>query len=319
MFRLLQRVHRGRAAIANYPLRMLSSQGGPPRPGGQRTGFEKEGDGYESEGEEGKKEFESDKRFSNFVLFGGALAMVILLMASNVQQSKRERERQQKLETGQRSTTTYTGKADIGGPWKLYNTKGELVTHKDFTGKYYLIYFGFTFCPDVCPISLMKLSSALNKVRESKEYAYFDLDAIFVSVDPNRDSNPRIEEYVKIFHPDLVGLTHKSNDNQELKDMLKKFKIHVSKIFLTEEDEKEDFKSLQENAPEVVEKMKEVPKPEKEVDEKYTLDHTIVVYLMGPDNEFLTYLGSNLDDNAMKEIILDEIAHDLKRKVMPKH
>jgi len=100
--------------------------------------------------------------------------------------------------------------------------------------------------------------------------------------------------------------------------MLKKFKIHVSKIFLTEEDEKEDFKSLQENAPEVVEKMKEVP-VQKEVDEKYTLDHTIVVYLMGPDNEFLTYLGSNLDDNAMKEIILDEISADLKRKVMPKH
>jgi cytochrome oxidase Cu insertion factor (SCO1/SenC/PrrC family) len=48
---------------------------------------------------------------------------------------------------------------------------------------------------------------------------------------------------------------------------------------------------------------------------KYTLDHTIVVYLMGPDNEFLTYLGSNLDDNAMTEIILDEVSADLKRRV----
>jgi cytochrome oxidase Cu insertion factor (SCO1/SenC/PrrC family) len=51
------------------------------------------------------------------------------------------------------------------------------------------------------------------------------------------------------------------------------------------------------------------------VDEKYTLDHTIVVYLMGPDNQFITYLGSNLDDNAMKEIILDEISADLKHRV----
>lgn len=197
----------------------------------------------------------------------------------------------------------------------MYNTKGEVVTHRDFAGKYYLIYFGFTFCPDVCPISLMKLASALNKVRESKEYAYFDIEPIFVSVDPNRDSNERIDEYVKIFHPDLVGLTHKSNDAQGLKDMLKKFKIHVSKIYLTEDDEKEDMKSLEENAPEVVEKMKQVPKSQ--TDEKYTLDHTIVVYLMGPDNQFLTYLGSNLDDNAMKEIILDEVSHDLKRRVMP--
>jgi cytochrome oxidase Cu insertion factor (SCO1/SenC/PrrC family) len=57
----------------------------------------------------------------------------------------------------------------------------------------------------------------------------------------------------------------------------------------------------------------------KKQEEKYTLDHTIVVYLMGPDNEFLTYLGSNLDDNAMKEIILDEVSHDLKRRVMHKH
>jgi len=224
----------------------------PPSGGSQKP----EEDGYASDGEDGKKQFESDKRFSNFVLFGGALAMITLLMTSNVKQSKRERERQQKAQSGQKSTTTYTGKADIGGDWLLYDTKGKPVTHQDFAGKYYLIYFGFTYCPDVCPVSLMKLASAINKVRAAKEYSYFDLDAIFVSVDPNRDSNERIEEYVKIFHPDLIGLTHKSNDNPELKDMLKKFKIHVSKIFLTEEDEKEDLKSLQENAPEVVEKMK---------------------------------------------------------------
>jgi protein SCO1/2 len=51
-------------------------------------------------------------------------------------------------------------------------------------------------------------------------------------------------------------------------------------------------------------------------DEKYTLDHTIVVYLMGPDNQFLTYLGSNLDENSMTDIILDEISADLKKRVL---
>lgn len=70
-----------------------------------------------------------------------------------------------------------------------------------------MIYFGFTFCPDVCPISLMKTAKALENVRKSKEYNYFDLDAIFVSVDPDRDSLERIEEYTKIFHKDLIGLT----------------------------------------------------------------------------------------------------------------
>merc|ERR1712028_201836 len=145
-----------------------------------------------------------------------------------------------------KSTTKYTGKAEIGGNWMLYDTKGNPFSSKDLEGKYYLIYFGFTFCPDVCPVSLMKMSKALNIVKQSKEYNYFDLEAIFVSVDPDRDSNKRIEEYTKIFHDDLIGLTHKSNDSPELKELLKKFKIHVSKIYLSEEEEKEDMDTLKE-------------------------------------------------------------------------
>lgn len=81
------------------------------------------------------------------------------------------------------------------------------MTHADFAGKYYLIYFGFTYCPDVCPISLQKLAKSLDAVRASKEGKYFDIEAIFVSVDPNRDTFERIAEYTKIFHPDLIGLT----------------------------------------------------------------------------------------------------------------
>lgn len=96
--------------------------------------------------------------------------------------------------------------------------------------------------------------------------------------------------------------------------MLKKFKIHVSKIYLTDEEEKEDLKTLQENAPQVLEKMSQF---ENKKDEKYTLDHSIIVYLIGPDNQFLTYLGSNLDENDMTDIILDEISADLKRRVLP--
>ena len=82
-------------------------------------------------------------------------------MVSNVLQIKKEREAKQSAAQPSKQNTTYTGKADIGGPWLLYNTKGEPVTHKDFEGKYYLIYFGFTFCPDVCPVSLMKMAKAL--------------------------------------------------------------------------------------------------------------------------------------------------------------
>ncbi len=99
------------------------------------------------------------------------------------------------------------------------------------------------------------MAKSLEAVRKSKEYNYFDLEAIFVSVDPNRDTNDRIEEYTKIFHEDLIGLTQKRNDSPELKDILKKFKIHVSKIYLTDEETQEDMKTLKENAPAVIDML----------------------------------------------------------------
>lgn len=248
-------------------------------------------------------------------MFLASFSMAVIFLFSNVVQFNREKKNEKNYSPdAQRSTTSYTGKAQIGGNWLLYDTKGNPVTHKDFEGKYYLIYFGFTFCPDICPVSLNKMARAMNIVKKSKEYQYFDLEALFVSVDPDRDSNERIEEYCKLFDPSLIGLTHKSNNNSELKEILKKFKIHVSKIVLTDEEEEEDRKSLQEHAPEVIEKL---AKYEKKKDEKYTLDHSIIVYLIGPDNQFLTYLGSNLEEKDMASLILDEVTNDMKRKVMP--
>lgn len=161
----------------------------------------------------------------------------------------------------------------------------------------------------------MKMANAAEIVKKNKEYKYFDLDSIFVSVDPDRDSNDRIREYVKLFDKNMVGLTHKANNHPELKQILKKFKIHVSKIELTDEEEQEDMKSLKEHAPDVIDKLGVY---EKKKDEKYTLDHSIIVYLMGPDNQFLTYLGSNLDEKDMANLILDEVTSDMKKRVMRK-
>ena len=95
--------------------------------------------------------------------------------------------------------------------------------------------------------------------------------------------------------------------------MLKRFKIHVSKIYLTDQEEKEDLQTLKDNAPQVLEAMEKL---QAKKDEKYTLDHSIIVYLIGPDNQFLTYLGSNLDEKDMSDIILDEISTDIKRRVL---
>lgn len=82
-------------------------------------------------------------------------------MVSNVLHLKKSKDKTLEKNKASNAKTTYTGKADIGGSWMLYNTKGEPFTHKDLEGKYYLIYFGFTFCPDVCPVSLMKMAKAM--------------------------------------------------------------------------------------------------------------------------------------------------------------
>jgi protein SCO1 len=111
----------------------------------------------------------------------------------------------------------------------------------------------------------------------------------------------------------MIGLTHKSNEDPDLKAILKRFKIHSSKIYLTEEEEKEDADNLKINAPDVLNKLNETPKK----NEKYSLDHTIVTYLMGPDNEFVTYLGSNLNEKEMADIILDEISADIGKRYGP--
>lgn len=91
------------------------------------------------------------------------------------------------------SKSTYTGKADIGGDWRLYDVDGNEVTQEDLQGKYYLIYFGFTMCPDVCPISLQKVAKAVRAIKKTKEYKFFDLEMIFVSIDPDWDSNEWIK------------------------------------------------------------------------------------------------------------------------------
>ena len=207
---------------------------------------------------------------------------------------------------------TYIGKPDIGGPWKLMNTDGKFISHKDLEGKYYLIYFGFTQCPDVCPMSLQKISRMLKKIRASQEYKYFDLECFFVSVDPDRDTLERIKQYCGIFDEQIKGLTHLSNDNPEFKDIMKKFKIHSSKIYLSKEDIEIDKKALEKNVPNVVNTMDKLA-PKNNM--KYSLDHTIVTYLFGPSNNFLTYLSANLNSEEMHNIVIDEIMNDLTKQV----
>ncbi|KAI4302657.1 hypothetical protein MLD38_038378 [Melastoma candidum] len=94
------------------------------------------------------------------------------------------------------------GKAAIGGPFNLINDEGKDVTEKDFLGKWTVIYFGFTHCPDICPDELQKLASTIDKI---KEKAGIEIVPVFISVDPERDTVQQVHEYVKEFQPKLIA------------------------------------------------------------------------------------------------------------------
>ncbi|XP_022767764.1 protein SCO1 homolog 1, mitochondrial-like isoform X2 [Durio zibethinus] len=166
------------------------------------------------------------------------------------------------------------GKAAIGGPFSLINHDGKRVTEKDFLGKWTLVYFGFTHCPDICPDELQKLAAAIDKI---KEKAGIEIVPVFISVDPERDTPEQVHEYVKEFHPKLVGLTGNSD---EIKKVARAYRVYYMK---TEEE-----------------------------DSDYLVDHSIVMYLMDPNMEFVKFFGKNNDVDSLTDGVIKEI-HQRKK------
>ena len=99
--------------------------------------------------------------------------------------------------------TGSTGGPSVGGPFTLENSSGKTVTDRDFRGKYMLVYFGYTYCPDVCPTTLNAVAAALDKLGPKAK----DLSPIFITVDPQRDTPEVMREYTQSFDPRIVGLT----------------------------------------------------------------------------------------------------------------
>ena len=170
-----------------------------------------------------------------------------------------------RTEAGQTGEASGTGKPAIGGPFTLTDQTGKRVTNKDYAGEYMLIYFGFTFCPDVCPTELQVMSGALDELGADGA----KVQPIFVTVDPDRDTPEVLSRYVKQFNPRLIGLTGSA---QDISAIAKEYRVYYEKV-------KDDSSS-----------------------DDYSMDHSSIVYLMGPDGGFLTFFppGTSPDDMAKK-------------------
>ncbi len=97
--------------------------------------------------------------------------------------------------------------ATMGGPFTLTDQNGRRVSDSAFAGKYRLVYFGFTFCPDVCPTDMQVLGAGLRRFEASDPSRAALVQPIFVSVDPARDTPAVLRQFVAAFHPRFVGLT----------------------------------------------------------------------------------------------------------------
>ncbi|EEF30267.1 Protein sco1, putative [Ricinus communis] len=168
------------------------------------------------------------------------------------------------------------GKAAIGGPFNLINHDGKNVTEKDFMGKWTILYFGFTHCPDICPDELQKLVAAIDKI---KEKAGLEVVPVFISVDPERDTVEQVREYVQEFHPKLVGLT---GNPEEIKKAARAYRVYYMKT--TEEDS------------------------------DYLVDHSIVMYLMGPNMDYVKFFGKNNDVDSLTDGVIKEIKQYKSKK-----
>lgn len=150
---------------------------------------------------------------------------------------------------GTHQSTQSVAGVKIGGPYNLTDHTGQSVTEKDFQDKYKLIYFGFTYCPAVCPTELQKMAKALDTLGPVAK----EIHPLFITVDPERDTVEVMAQYVAHFHPDLIGLT---GTPKQIQDVLKSYKIYAAKV-----------------------------KDEDATD--YTMDHSSFIYLMSPDDKLL--------------------------------
>jgi cytochrome oxidase Cu insertion factor (SCO1/SenC/PrrC family) len=164
--------------------------------------------------------------------------------------------------------TIVSGKIAVGGPYALTDQDGRPRSSTDFRGKFQLIYFGYSFCPDVCPTTLAIMAAAMDKLGTAQDR----IVPIFITIDPERDNPAVLKKYLAAFGPRFVGLTGAPD---KIAQVEKEYRVFAKK------------QKLQGGT--------------------YSMDHSSVIYLMGPDGKLVSFY-----DEAASP---DDLAKDLREKL----
>ncbi|HEX3810377.1 MAG TPA: SCO family protein [Rhizomicrobium sp.] len=161
-----------------------------------------------------------------------------------------------------------SGQANIGGSFALTDQNGHRRTDADFHGRYTLVYFGYTFCPDVCPTTLQVTADALKKLGPEAD----KIVPVFITVDPARDKPAVLKSYLAAFGPQFVGLT---GTNAQIASVAKKYHVYYARQ----------------------------PSP----NAAYFMDHSNYIYLMDPDGRFIGVFDEVLGPGGMAKKLRQEI------------
>ncbi|TPX49905.1 hypothetical protein SeLEV6574_g01210 [Synchytrium endobioticum] len=182
------------------------------------------------------------------------------------------------------SRNVSVGKPLIGGPFTLTDHFGDVKTNDDYKGRFVLLYFGYTFCPDVCPEELEKMAKIVDRLDSDVDVGRDQIVPLFVSCDPRRDTPDVIKRYLAEYHPKFIGLT---GTYDQIKQCAKNYRFYFS-------------------AP---------PKAVQGKDVDYLVDHSIFFYLLDPEGNYVAHFGrTDMADDVhekVKDFVLQYRARNL--------